>query len=63
MVILLIILAITLAGNLGITANDFINTGSISVDTFNLSVKDDFDYADDYYRTMEILTLTIKILL
>ena len=54
MVILLITLAIALVGNLGITANDFINTGSISVDTFNLSVKGDFDYANDFINNGDI---------
>ena len=39
--------SIALAGNLGITANNFINTGgSITADAFALSVAGDFDYAE-----------------
>ena len=41
--------SITLVGNLEITANNFINTGgSITADTFTLSVAGDFDYASDF---------------
>ena len=37
--------SIVLAGDLGITANDFINTsGTVSADTLALSVAGDFDY-------------------
>ena len=44
-------------GNLGITANNFINNGgSITADTLTLSVAGDFDYALTF-KTMEILTL------
>ena len=47
--------SIALAGNLGITANDFINTGgSITADTLNLSVAGDFDYADNYLNNGNI---------
>ena len=41
--------SIVLAGDFGVTANDFINTnGDITVDTFTLSVEGDFDYASDF---------------
>ena len=37
-----------LVGNLGITANNFINSGgSVNADTFSLSVAGDFHYADN----------------
>ena len=46
---------IALTGNLGITANNFINTGgSVSVDTFSLSVAGDFDYANDFINNGDI---------
>ena len=36
-------------GNLTITANTFINTGGVvNVDTFNLSINNDFDYVTGY---------------
>ena len=41
--------SIDLVGNLGITADNFINTnGNITADTFNLYVVGDFDYVDDF---------------
>ena len=41
--------SIELVGNLGITADNFINTnGNITTDTFNLYVVGDFDYVDDF---------------
>ena len=47
--------SIALAGNLGITANNFINSGgSITADTFSLSVAGDFDYTDNYLNNGNI---------
>ena len=44
--------SIALAGNLGITANNFINTGgSITADAFALSVAGDLDYAGNIEAT------------
>ena len=43
---------IALVGNLGITANNFINSGgTITADTFALSVAGDFDYAGNIEAT------------
>ena len=41
-------------GKLGITANNFINTGSIIANTFALSVAGDFDYASDFLNNGNI---------
>ena len=55
---------IDLAGNLGITANSFTNTGGVvSADTFALSVAGDFDYSSDFLNNGTIsndaLNLTV----
>ena len=52
--------SIALAGNLGITANDFINNGSITADTFALSVAGDFDYTDNYLNNGNIDATTLN---
>ena len=53
---------ITLVGNLGITANYFINSGgSITADTFSLSVAGDFDYADNYLNNGNIDATTLNL--
>ena len=50
------------AGNLGITANTFINTGGVvNVDTFNLSINNDFDYIADYLNNGIITTNTLNL--
>ena len=42
-------LLVDLAGNLGITANSFTNTGGVvSADTFALSLAGDFNYSSDF---------------
>ena len=56
---------IDLAGNLGITANDFINTsGTISADTLTISVAGDFDYSSDFLNngtnTVDNLNFTAR---
>ena len=49
-------------GNLGITANTFINTvGVVNVDTFNLSINNDFDYIADYLNNGIITTNTLNL--
>ena len=55
---------IELAGNLGITANSFTNTGGVvSADTFALSVAGDFDYVTEFLNNGTIsndaLNLTV----
>ena len=55
---------IDLAGNLGITANSFTNTGGVvSADTFALSVAGDFDYVTEFLNNGTIsndaLNLTV----
>ena len=53
-----------LVGNLGITANNFINTGgSIIADTFSVTVAGDFNYADNYLnnRNIDATTLNFRI--
>ena len=52
---------IALVGNLGITANYFINTnGTIAVDTFTLSVVGDFDYGSDFLGNGNIDATTLN---
>ena len=49
--------SIDLVGNLGITANGFINTGGmVNADTFALSVAGDFDYTTAYLGNGTITT-------
>ena len=55
---------IELAGNLGITANSFTNTGGVvSADTFTLSVAGDFNYVTEFLNngtiTTDVLNLTV----
>ena len=45
----------SLAGNFGISADSFINTGEgITVNTFNLSATGNFNYAEDFVNAGNI---------
>ena len=55
---------ISLTGNLGITANSFINTAqTVSADVFNLSIAEDFDYIADYLNngTINVAALNLRV--
>ena len=55
---------IELTGNLGITANNFINTAqTVSADVFNLSITGDFDYIADYLNngTINVAALNLRV--
>ena len=54
---------IELTGNLGITANSFINIGGVTADVFNLSIAEDFDYIADYLNngTINVAALNLRV--
>ena len=53
--------SLVVLGSAFITANDFINNGNITADTFSLSVAGDFDYTNNYLNNGNIDATTLNL--